>query len=142
MNCKTRRKKLLLSVSAGVGLLLSVQATAHHGWGGYNAELRESMTVTQVRWINPHDLVRAMDAAGKEWTLLLGPPARNRRFGFGPGTVELGDVVEILGARHPTKNEAKVHTITVDGEEVYRYMYSSKQDSIDRLGGTVQKPHE
>lgn len=133
--------KPALPLFAIIVLLCLVEASqAHHGWGGYTNELNESMTITEVRWINPHDLVIAKDANGKEWRLLLAPPARNRRFGFGPGTVEVGDVVQILGAAHPSRSEAKVHVITRDDEEVYRYYYNSGKDSQERIGGTVQKP--
>lgn len=122
------------------GLLLSAVATAHHGWGGYNREIREPMTITAIKWANPHDLVFATAEDGTEWTLLLAPPIRNRKYGFGPGIVEVGDVVQILGAGHPSKPEAKVHTITRDGEEVYRYLYTATTDSQEKIGGTTQQP--
>lgn len=136
------RKTLPILLCLGLMIGISAPVDAHHGWSVYNAELRTTMTITRIRWINPHDMVYATDEDGNEWTLLLAPPVRNRRFGFGPGTVEVGDVVEILGAKHPRRFEAKVHTISKDGEEVYRYYYSSSQDSIERLGGTVQEPRE
>ena len=119
------------------GLLAATAAFAHHGWGGYDREIREPMTVTRIKWGNPHDLVWATGADGTEWTLVVGPPARNRKFGFGPGMVDVGDTVDVLGAGHPRKPEAKVHVISRDGEEVYRYYYSANQDSQERLGGTV-----
>lgn len=131
----------MLAIIAGFTTIFvcAVQASAHHGWSGYRTEMRETMTVTEVRWINPHDVLRATDTQGNEWELLLAPPARNRNFGFGPGTIEVGDQIEVLGAKHPSRFEAKVHTIEVGGDEVYRYYYSSGQDSQQRLGGTVQE---
>lgn len=138
MNTKT----LLLAAGtlATIVFVGSPNAFAHHGWGSYDAELKASMTITEIRWINPHDLVYATDADGNKWRLLLAPPARNRRFNFGPGTVEVGDEIEVLAAKHPARFEAKVHTIFKGGEEVYRYYYPGGVDSIDRLGGTVQEP--
>lgn len=124
------------------GLLAATASYAHHGWSMYNREINEPMTVTRTRWINPHDMLYAQAEDGTEWTLLLAPPARNRRFGFGPDTVEVGDVIHILAAGHPYRNEAKVHVITRDGEEVYRYFYSSGQDSMERIGGTLQEPRD
>lgn len=132
--------KTLKSILVIAGALAATTAFAHHGWGGYDREIRTSMTITKVRWINPHDLLYATAEDGTEWTLLLAPPVRNRRYGFGPGTVEVGDVVEILAAGHPSRNEAKVHVITRGGEEVYRYLYSEDTDSLEKLGGTTQKP--
>ena len=134
----TRLRKLVFTVAFAT-LGLANAASAHHGWGGYTSELNAQMTVTEVRWINPHDIVIAKDSSGKEWRLLLAPPLRNRRFGFGPGTIEVGDVVQILGAAHPSRAEAKVHVITRNDEEVYRYYYNSGLDSQERIGGTVQK---
>lgn len=130
----------VFAITVLAALCLTEPASAHHGWGGYSVELNESMTVTEVRWINPHDIVIAKDASGKEWRLLLAPPLRNRRFGFGPGTIEVGDVVQILGAAHASRAEAKVHVITRKDEEVYRYYYDSGLDSQKRIGGTVQQP--
>ena len=91
----TRLRKLVFTVAFAT-LCLANAASAHHGWGGYTSELNAQMTVTEVRWINPHDIVIAKDSSGKEWRLLLAPPLRNRRFGFGPGTIEVGDGVQIL----------------------------------------------
>jgi len=118
------------SLTAGV-LLLSV-AQAHHGWGGYVERVEGKFTVTDVKLGNPHDRLIATDERGQEWNLLLAPPARNRRFGFGKESVRVGDIIEILGQRHPKRLEMKVHCIYRDGENLYTYRYDNGRTSLQR----------
>lgn len=113
---------------------LLAPAAAHHGWGGYKTDVEMVLTVTELKLGNPHDRLVARDAENQQWMLLLAPPARNRRFGFDENTLSVGDAIEILGQRHPSRQEIKVHCIFVDGETVYTYRYNSGSSSLKRRG--------
>ena len=109
-------------------------AFAHHGWGGYRTDVEMTLTVSELKLGNPHDRLIATDAEGREWNLLLAPPARNRRFGFDEETLSVGDEIELFGRRHPKRLEIKVHCIFLDGEGVYTYRYNNGKSSLLRHG--------
>lgn len=127
------KKQILTFVSSiAASMFLLTAAHAHHGWGGYKERVEGSFIVTQLKLGNPHDRLIATDEEGKEWNLLLAPPARNRRFGFSEESVSVGDIIEILGQRHPKRLEMKVHCIDKDGENLYTYRYDSGRTSLQR----------
>ena len=111
---------------------VAASAYGHHGWRSYKTPLEGKYTIVELRLGNPHDRLIAADKDGKEWNLLLAPPARNRRFGFNEDSVSVGDVIDIIGQQHPTKQEIKVHCINVDGENLYTYRYDSGTSSLRR----------
>jgi hypothetical protein len=115
-------------------LLLLTPAAAHHGWGGYKQDIEMRVTVTALKLGNPHDRLVAVDEDGEEWNLLLAPPARNRRFGFNEESLNVGDVIELLGQKHPSRLEIKVHCINRDGENLYTYRYDNGRTSLARQG--------
>lgn len=115
-------------------LCAAVEAGAHHGWGGYKTDIEIRLIVAELRLGNPHDRIVATDADGKEWNLLLAPPARNRRFGFDESTLAVGDEIELFGSEHPARAEIKVHCIFVDDEPVYTYRYWGGRSSLAREG--------
>jgi hypothetical protein len=119
-------------------LALAAAANAHHGWGGYKEKLEMSVTVTSVRLGNPHDRLIAVDSDGREWNLLLAPPARNRRFGFGEESVAAGDKLELYGLRHPSRLEVKVHCLYKDGDNIYTYRYDNGRTSLSRIRGETR----
>ena len=90
-------------------------------------------TVAELKLGNPHDRVVAIDDENNRWNLLLAPPARNRRFGFDETTLQVGDLIQVTGAKHSSKLEIKVHCINVDGENVYTYRYDNGKSSFERL---------
>jgi hypothetical protein len=128
-------KARLVSISVLTGLLLAAQASAHHGWGGYKDRLEFTVTITELKLGNPHDRLVAVDDDGKEWNLLLAPPARNRRFGFSEESISVGDVVELYGQKHPKRLELKVHCIYKSGENIYTYRYDNGRTSLARSRG-------
>lgn len=121
----------IIAVIAG-SMFMAGTSYGHHGWRSYKTPLEGQYTIVELRLGNPHDRLIAVDADGQEWNLLLAPPARNRRFGFNEESVSVGDVVEIIGQQHPTKQEIKVHCINVDGENLYTYRYDSGTSSLRR----------
>jgi len=86
-------------------LLLLSSAFAHHGWGGYSEQIQINVTVTALKLGNPHDRLVVIDGDDQEWNLLLAPPARNRRFGFTKESVSVGDIVVVIGQKHPQRRE-------------------------------------
>jgi hypothetical protein len=117
---------------AACALLLSSVVFAHHGWNGYKERLELTLTVTSLKLGNPHDRLIAVDDEGRDWNLLLAPPARNRRFGFNEDTVSVGDVVELFGQKHPSRREIKVHCLYRDGASIYTYRYDDGRTSLAR----------
>ena len=114
-------------------LLVATAANAHHGWGFYGDIVEIEFTVAELKLGNPHDRVVATDVENNRWNLLLAPPARNRRFGFDESTLQVGDLIQVTGAKHSSKLEIKVHCINVDGENVYTYRYDNGKSSFERL---------
>lgn len=118
-----------------IAFLLPSLVLAHHGWGGYREYTQITVTITELILRNPHDRLKAKDADGQEWNLLLAPPARNRRFGFGPDSLAVGDEIELYGQKHPNRFEVKVHCIYLDGDNVYTYRYDNGRTSLSRARG-------
>lgn len=126
--------KRLYCFLSTVALVLSVasMAHAHHGWGGYKEMMDLSVTIRELKLGNPHDRLIAVDDEGREWNLLLAPPARNRRFGFTEESVAVGDLVRLIGQRHPSRLEIKVHCLNKDGRNLYTYRYDNGRTSLER----------
>ena len=128
-------KSALLTGILATGLVVSTASLAHHGWGGYKEPKEMTVTITELILRNPHDRLKATDADGQEWDLLLAPPARNRRFGFSEENISVGDVVELYGMKHPARHEIKVHCLYRDGETLYTYRYDNGRTSLSRARG-------
>jgi hypothetical protein len=109
--------------AAALFLALTLGATsalAHHGWSGYlDDDFSLTGVVEEIELGQPHGhlMVRAN---GGVWTVVLGPPSRNRRAGISDDVVEVGDTVTARGKRHrdPNRLEMKTERLEV-GEEVY-----------------------
>ena len=125
-------RKTILVAAVSSGLLLISTAFAHHGWGGYTQSLEKTFTIKTLKLGNPHDRLLVTDSDGQEWNLLLAPPARNRRFGFNEDSLSVGDVVEVVGQKHPKRLEVKVHCLNFEGENLYTYRYDNGATSLER----------
>ena len=108
-------------LSISILLLISSFSSAHHGWGGYNADIDTSLVITELRLGGSHDHLTATDADGEVWDLVLATPTRNRRLGFNEDTLSVGDNIDLIGRLHPSKPEIKVHCIYMAGEVKYTY---------------------
>lgn len=115
-----------------LALLVASGVFAHHGWGGYRQVIEMTVTVTELKLGNPHDRLIATDDAGRQWNLLLAPPARNRRFGFSEESVSVGDRLDLYGQKHPDRDEVKVHCLYRAGEMLYTYRYDNGGSSLSR----------
>ena len=123
----------IFTASTILGLVFWSTASGHHGWGGYKEDIEFRVTIKELKLGNPHDRLIVTDGAGQEWNLLLAPPARNRRFGFDEKSLGIGDVVDLVGQKHPDRFEVKVHCLNKDGENLYTYRYNSGTSSLRRM---------
>ena len=109
----TRRTALLLGL-----LALAGPATAHHGWGSYDAAnpVTVSGPILTSKYENPHAslTVRGSD---KVWTVTLAPISRMASRGATMQVVAVGKTVSAFG--YPStaeQNEMRAERITVDGK--------------------------
>ncbi len=134
----TAMKKLFTGLLAGsmlaVIFLAIPNAFAHHGWGSYKEDIEIRLTVKELKLGNPHDRLIATDSDGQDWYLLMAPPARNRRYGFDGSVISVGQEIDLVGQRHPTRHEIKVHCLFSDGEAIYTYRYNGGISSLKRYG--------
>ena len=113
-----RRSTLL----AGFGALLagSGAARAHHGWSGYDADHRLTLSgpVRAISFTNPH-CTAEVEAAGKLWTCILAPLSRMTARGLPEGSIKVGDAVTVIGYASRTEPaEMRAEAITVGGQTV------------------------
>jgi len=127
-----KRALTLFFMTGAVLACAASTAFAHHGWSGYKEVIEMSATVIELKLGNPHDRLIATDESGQEWNLLLAPPARNRRFGFGEESVSVGDQLVLYGQKHPKRYEIKVHCLYRAGEMLYTYRYDNGRNSLSR----------
>ncbi len=120
MHEQSRSRRALLTAAAVVlGLTaLTLDLSAHHGWGGYqDAQFELSGTVeTPVSLAGPHATM-SIRAKGQVWNIVLAPSARTERAGLKEGIIPLGAQVTASGHRHrdPNKLEIKTERLTWNG---------------------------
>jgi hypothetical protein len=101
-------------------LSLAAAASAHHGWGSYDAAnaLTLDGTVVSVQPDNPHAELQ-LRTQEKVWRVTLSPPARMASRGKPIADVKPGDRVTAVG--YPSKanpNEMRAERITHNGVTV------------------------
>jgi len=98
----------------------TLQASAHHGWGGQQAEQFELSGKVQkdVSLAGPHGTMQIVDDKGQVWDITLAPPARTERAGLKPGIIPLGAQVTISGHRNSDMKrfEVKTERVTYNGK--------------------------
>jgi hypothetical protein len=102
-----------LACAAGI-VSFAAAASAHHGWGSYDASkvLTLEGTVTSVQPDNPHAELE-LRTPEKLWRVTLSPPSRMATRGKPIGEVKPGDRVVVVG--YPSKtnpNEMRAERIT------------------------------
>lgn len=113
-------------VFAICALCVSVPAFAHHGTGAYDTtrQVKETGTITEFDFINPHVLV-SMDVKDDKgnvtkWQGELTSPNRLARAGWTHDTLKAGDTATIEG--YPAKSGATTIWIqkvySASGEEI------------------------
>lgn len=110
-----RREFALLSLSAAA---LTLPASAHHGWGSYDAQNPVTLTgpIKKLEFINPHVHVD-MVVSGKEWELTFAPPFRMQARGAVQELLPVGKTITAYGYPSRVKPaEMRAEWIEVDGK--------------------------
>jgi len=73
-------------------------ASAHHGWGSYDAARKFSITspVEKVEWQNPHVMV-VVSFQDKPWQAVLAPPFRMQARGLDAEMLKSGTPITLEG---------------------------------------------
>ncbi len=108
-------------VSAGAVVLgaLSSAATAHHGWSGYDTEIRKVSGVVEASsYSNPHASIR-LRTPEETWVVVLAPPSRMSNRGLTAEMLKTGKTVSVEGYVHKTNTgEMRAERISLDGKTV------------------------
>ncbi len=114
----TRVLSRVVVVAAAIGIL-SINAAAHHGWGGYSTkEFEISGTVsTPLAVAAPHATMK-IKADGQIRDLTLAPPAPTIASGIREANIPVGATVTLHGHRNvnPKVFEIKTERITYNGK--------------------------
>ena len=111
-------RSLRVAACAFAGLVAGSGASAHHGWGGYEAGnvLNVAGVIEAASYENPHGELR-LRAEGKVWQVILAPPSRMQNRGLSPDMLKPGRAVTVEGYQHKTDTaEMRAERITVDGK--------------------------
>ena len=106
---------------AGAALaLVTVQASAHHGWAGQQTDQFEltGKVQTDVSLAGAHGSMQVVDAKGQVWDITLAPAARTERAGLKPGVIPMGATVTVSGHRNSDMKrfEVKTERVTHNGK--------------------------
>lgn len=101
-------------------LLPAGGASAHHGWGSYDAAkvFTIEAPVEMVSWANPHSHVM-LQYEGATWEATLAPLSRMQARGLTEADLAPGTVVRVVGypsTRH--EHEMRAERITTNGKTV------------------------
>jgi Family of unknown function (DUF6152) len=105
-------------VIAGAFALIACAASAHHGWGSYDAAhpVTVNGAILTLKFENPHATVTVRDN-DKTWTVTLAPTSRMNSRGATQNVVAAGNNISAYG--YPStvvKDEMRAERITVDGK--------------------------
>jgi hypothetical protein len=99
-------------------LLLTVSASAHHGWGSYDAAKPVTVVgpILTLKYENPHAEI-TVRGADKVWTVTLAPTFRMSNRGATAAVVAVGRNVTAYGYPSTAQaDEMRAERITVDGK--------------------------
>ncbi len=101
-------------------LLLAGAASAHHGWGSYDASKAFAINapVETLSWTDPHARIM-LKYEGATWEAILAPLSRMQARGLSEAILKPGTPVVVLGypsTRH--QHEMRAERITVAGKTV------------------------
>ncbi len=98
---------------------LSSTALAHHGWSGYETEIRKvSGVIDSSSYSNPHASIR-LKTPEKTWVVVLAPPSRMSNRGLTEEMLKAGKTVSVEGYAHKANTtEMRAERISIDGKSV------------------------
>jgi hypothetical protein len=105
-------------VIAGAVALVAGAASAHHGWGSYDAAnpVTVSGPILTLKFENPHATI-TVRGNDKTWTVTLAPTSRMNSRGATQNVVAVGNNISAYG--YPStvmKDEMRAERVTVDGK--------------------------
>ena len=109
-------KRILPLAFAAAVFLFGAAASAHHGWGSYDAGNPVTIkgAIASSKYENPHATITVSDA-GRLWTITLAPTSRMTTRGATASVVAVGKTISAYG--YPStveKDEMRAERITVD----------------------------
>lgn len=113
-------RSVLAPACALAALLFATSASAHHGWGGYDATQVLTLTgkIQEMTYSNPHGMLKLeLQTPGKVWNVTLAPPFRMQNRGLPPEVMKPGTTVTVIG--YPSRSdptEMRAERITVNGQ--------------------------
>ena len=104
---------------AACGVVLSAAAVAHHGWSGYESDLRKvDGVIEEASYANPHGSIR-VKSADKTWVVVLAPPSRMTTRGLTADMLKVGTNVSVEGYQSTSDDEEmRAERIKVDSKTV------------------------
>jgi hypothetical protein len=109
-------QRALVTVGA---IVLSSAAMAHHGWSGYETDIRKmSGVIEAASYTNPHGSIR-LKTPQKTWVVVLAPPSRMSNRGLTQDMLKAGKTISVEGYVHKTDtSEMRAERITLDGKTI------------------------
>jgi len=109
-----------IGLAAALLLALLVPATAHHGWGSYDASKLVTVEgkILTAQYGNPH-VTLTVQGKEKTWTLILAPISRMHSRGAEQKLVAPGNTITAVGyvsTRDP--DELRAERITIGGKTI------------------------
>lgn len=103
-----------------IAAVLTGTATAHHGWGSYDASKPVTVTgpILTSKYENPHATL-TVRGSDRVWAVTLAPTSRMTNRGALANMVAVGKTISAYG--YPStveKDEIRAERITVDGKTV------------------------
>ena len=112
--------RFLAALTGAALALCGLQAAAHHGWAGQQAEQFDltGKLHTDVNLSGPHGAMQIVDDKGQVWDITLAPAARTQAAGLKPGVIPMGATVTVSGHRNsdPKRFEVKTERVTHNGK--------------------------
>lgn len=112
--------RIFVALTGAALSLGTLQASAHHGWAGQEAEQFDvtGKVSTDVSLAGAHGSMQITDDKGQVWDVTLAPAARTERAGLKPGVIPMGATVTISGHRSsdPKRFEVKTERVSYNGK--------------------------
>ena len=112
--------RIPVAALAAAALLVPAAASAHHGWGSYDASktIRVTAPLSDVSWGQPHGTAK-IAYQGKSWEVVLAPVTRMEARGLTQAMATSGKPVTLVG--YPRKDgtaEMRIERVIIGDKTV------------------------